>query len=94
MQPLATVLKENNNDFVAPFPGYWKANASWDGQLAGTHNGVPITLAEVDLDSGAPMWSFLVTPGGTMAIPEEREEGHGEALQRGLRHSTRAADRT
>lgn len=48
LQPLATVLKENNNDFVAPFQGYWKADDSWDGKLAGTGNGVSITLAEVN----------------------------------------------
>ena len=47
LQPLATVLKQNQNDFVAPFQGYWSAEGDWSSQLAGSHNGVSIKLNEL-----------------------------------------------
>lgn len=48
LKPLATLLKQNGNDFVAPFRGFYKSQGSWEKKLAASANGVRIELAEVD----------------------------------------------
>jgi len=47
LQPLATLLKQNGNEFLAPFRGYYKAQGSWASKLSASHNGVSIELGEL-----------------------------------------------
>lgn len=46
MKPIAAVLSANDDDFVAPFQGYFSATKPWT-RLAGKANGVHVELREI-----------------------------------------------
>lgn len=47
LQPLATLLKQNGNEFLAPFRGYYKSQETWERKLSASRNGVSIELGEL-----------------------------------------------
>jgi hypothetical protein len=48
LQPIATILKANQDDYVALFQGCFEARGPWDENLRGALNGVTIELKELD----------------------------------------------
>jgi len=47
LQPIATILKSNGDDYEALFTGIYSANGPWDDRLSATQNGATIQLAEL-----------------------------------------------
>ena len=47
LQPIATILKENQDDHLALINGYFSAKGSWQGKLKQTINGISIELNEL-----------------------------------------------
>lgn len=47
LQPIATILKSNGDDYEALFAGVYSAKGPWDGRLTASQNGATIELAEL-----------------------------------------------
>lgn len=47
LQPIATILKSNRDEFIGLFTGIYPAKGPWDGKLSATNNGTTIELGEV-----------------------------------------------
>jgi hypothetical protein len=47
LQPIATILKSNGDDYVALFAGVFSAKGPWEERLRSTQNGATIELAEL-----------------------------------------------
>jgi hypothetical protein len=47
MQPIATILENNNDDHLALFNGIYSATDSWVGKLSQTQNGTTVVLTEI-----------------------------------------------
>ena len=47
LQPIATILQNNEDDYEALFTGIYPAKGPWTNRLAATENGATIELAEL-----------------------------------------------
>jgi hypothetical protein len=47
MQPIATILKNSQDEFLGVFNGIFPAKGPWDGKLSATNNGATIQLGEL-----------------------------------------------
>lgn len=47
LQPIAMILKNNRDDYIGLFQGYFSARGPWEGKLTGTRNGTTIELGEL-----------------------------------------------
>ena len=47
LQPIATILKNNEDDYIALFNGIYSAKGPWTSKLEQTQNGTTIVLAEL-----------------------------------------------
>jgi hypothetical protein len=47
LQPIATILKSNGDDYEALFTGVYSAKGPWDEQLEATQNGTTLELIEL-----------------------------------------------
>lgn len=47
LQPIATILKNNGDDYEALFTGVFSAKGPWDDRLTATQNGATIELGEL-----------------------------------------------
>ncbi len=47
LQPIATILQKNEDNYIALFNGIYPAKGPWAGKLEQTHNGTTILLGEL-----------------------------------------------
>jgi hypothetical protein len=47
LQPIATILKNNGDDYIGLFTGIYPAKGGWQGKLTATNNGTTLELSEL-----------------------------------------------